>query len=134
MSRGESRYCSEADFVFRCFPWICCVVIPPRALKPSPNRVFSLSNVLLLFDSSPKKALMWLFRAETIFFPCFFLPPPPPLGQARVPDSASTPTSVKYPLEATTFVMWGLTFGVISDLAVAGGGRAFAYQGPPYFR
>lgn len=78
---------------------------------------------------------MWLFGAETIFFPCFFLPPPPLSGLAPTPsDSAAPPTSVKYPLEATTFVMWGLTFGVISDLAVAGGGRAFAYQGPPYFR
>lgn len=77
---------------------------------------------------------MWLFRAETIFFPCFFLPPPPLSGQAPVPDAALAPTSVKYPLEATTFVVWGLTFGVISDLAVAGGGRAFAHQGPPYFR
>lgn len=30
--------------------------------------------------------------------------------------------------------MWGMTFGVVSKLAVAGGGAAFAYQGPPYYR
>lgn len=80
---------------------------------------------------------MWLFGAETAFFPCFFLPPPPSSGQAPLvhdPPPAAAPTSVEYPLEATTFVMWGFTFGRVSELAVAGGGRAFAYQGPPYFR
>lgn len=94
----------------------------------------ALSFPNTLFYVLLSKALMWLFGAETVFFPCFFLPPPPLSGQAPVPHSTVAPTSVEYPLEATTFVVWGLTFGVISDLAVAGAGRAFAYQGPPYFR
>lgn len=77
---------------------------------------------------------MWLLGAETIFFPCFFLHPPPLSGHAPATDPAVAPTAIEYPLGATTFVLWGLTFGVVSELAVAGGGRAFAYQGPPYFR
>eukprot|EP00752_Nemacystus_decipiens_P014754 g13137.t1 len=102
------------------------------------------SDLPLTIQASEVAFAWWIDTA--IFYPC---PAPREVGfavtsmvkaarrphwKAPVPDSAMGPTSIKYPLEATAFVMWGLTFGVISDLAVAGGGRAFAYQGPPYFR
>lgn len=76
---------------------------------------------------------MWLLRAETAFFPCFFLPPPPSYENTATRRHACT-TPTEDPRDPNTFVLWGLTFGVVSDLAVAGGGRPFAYQAPPYFR
>eukprot|EP00752_Nemacystus_decipiens_P014755 g13137.t2 len=119
---------SEVAFAW----WIDTAIFYPC---PAPREVgFAVTSMVKAARRPHWKALMWLLRAQNLFFPAFFLPPPPLSGQAPVPDSAMGPTSIKYPLEATAFVMWGLTFGVISDLAVAGGGRAFAYQGPPYFR
>lgn len=31
-------------------------------------------------------------------------------------------------------MLWGLTFGVVSDLVVAAGGRTLAFENPPNFR
>lgn len=101
-------------------------------LPPNPKEKKNSAPFLFRFVW---KVLLWLLRAETAFFPCFFLPPPPLSGQAPPPaGSATAPISIAYPLGAESFVMWGMTFGVVSKLAVAGGGAAFAYQGPPYFR
>lgn len=107
---------------------------------------------------------MRLLGVETIFMPCFFLPPPPHLPQntnesqtATPPDASAAASSEAIPPEpgvstithcdaaapgiaiddphdARLFVLWGLTYGVVSDLVEAGNGKAFALNGPPYFR
>lgn len=76
------------------------------------------------------QALLGVFRADTLFFPCFFLPPPP---LHRGHPSPSSTVNVD-PRDPDTFVLWGLTFGIVEYLSVAAGGRPFAYQKPPYFR
>lgn len=107
---------------------------------------------------------MRLLGAETVYMPCFFLPPPPYLSQNTNASQMSTPpnssaaapsevvppepgvsTIPRYataasgiatddPHDARSFVLWGLTYGVVSNLVVAGGGEGFALKGPPYFR
>ncbi|CAM9269204.1 unnamed protein product [Ectocarpus fasciculatus] len=120
---------SEVAFAW----WVDTAIFYPN---PAPQEVgFAVVSMVKAARKPHWKALMWLFGAKTAFFPCFFLPPPSLSGhQSLVDDSTiDDPTPVEYPLDAKTFVMWGLTFGVVSDLVVAGGGRGFGYQ-PPYFR
>ncbi|CAN0043710.1 unnamed protein product [Ectocarpus sp. 6 AP-2014] len=123
----------EAEVAFAW--WVDTAIFYP---DPAPREVgFAVTSMVKAARKPHWKGLMWLFGANTVFFPCFFLPPPSVSGQQQslVDDSTiDVPTPVAYPLDAKTFVMWGLTFGVVSDLVVAGGGRGFAHRQPPYFR
>ncbi|CAM9922570.1 unnamed protein product [Scytosiphon promiscuus] len=119
---------SEVAFAW----WVDTAMFYPN---PAPQEVgFAVTSMVKAARKPHWKVLMWLFRAETVFFPCFFLPPPPASGWPPLQDCAASSIPMEYPLNETTFVMWGLTFGVVSNLVVTGGGRPFACQGPPYFR
>ena len=115
----------------------------------APRRIVSSHQLLSV------QALARLFGAETLFFRCFYLPPPPlfqsraipgdtTLASTHINDSQDASTSIINSPDASTsingspdakaFVLWGLTFGVISDLIVAAGGRTLAFEDPPNFR
>lgn len=125
-------------------------------LDPVPREIgYPLTEMRKGMAKPHYKALARLFGAETLFFRCFYLPPPPqlqpravpgnaPLASAHINDSpdASTgvngspdaSTRINDALDAKSFVLWGLTFGVVSDLVVAAGGRTLAFEDPPNFR
>jgi len=132
------RTASEARGSLALIPSTCVALARMRigSPRPPPKRSVAFPNTHGFYSCFFSKVLLWLLRAETAFFPCFFLPPPPLSGQTPAPAGSTTaPISVGYPLGAESFVLWGMTFGVVSQLAVAGGGAAFAHQGPPpYFR
>lgn len=88
-----------------------------------------------LFPLRMLQVMMRLFNAEIAYFPCFFLPPPPLReGEIALRDTSTATVPSKEVRDTNAFVMWGLTFGVVSNLVVAAGGCAFAYPAPPHFR
>lgn len=57
-------------------------------------------------------------------------PDPPSI----INGSPDTSTRINDSPDAKTFVLWGLTFEVVSDLVVAAGGKNLDFEDPPNFR
>ncbi|CAN0149487.1 unnamed protein product [Ascophyllum nodosum] len=125
--------------------WVDTAIFFPHS---SPGELgMPVSGVVKIASKPHWKVLLRLLQADIVFFPCFRLPPPPfhrkHTAGAVVPGAGEAPPAstlsaacflIEDPGDPDTFVLWGLTFGIVANLTVAAGGRTFTYQKPPYFR
>ncbi|CAM9721356.1 unnamed protein product [Discosporangium mesarthrocarpum] len=143
---GSSRALTVSCFVFVCLEcnpevelklqasevahawWVDTSLFFPRhkALQIS----FPVTTLKPSWRKKHWEVVLWCLRLENVHFPCFYLPPPP---GAPAFLSSHSQQGIALAGEGPGFVLWGLTFWIVSDLVVSGGGRPFA-RSPPSFK